>query len=101
MALENLRHVVPPTTKISFGQRYDYPSWVVEGFEAICTREEPISEEEGRELGIENMIKCFTVREKIWDETARASYEEGIKDSKLRRPHGTKRSQYGGPKSKY
>ena len=73
----------------------------MEGFEAICTREEPISEEEGRELGIENMIKCFTVREKIWDETARASYEEGIKDSKLRRPHGTKRSQYGGPKSKY
>ncbi|KAF8586649.1 hypothetical protein K439DRAFT_1615021 [Ramaria rubella] len=96
LALENLRDIVPATTKILFGQRYDYPSWVLDGFVALCAREHSITEEEGQEIGMDNLIKCAKVREELWERTARASYEEGNRDGKHRRVQSNKRSPFAG-----
>jgi hypothetical protein len=65
MAIESLDLIVSPLTKVCLGRKYDYLPWIKEGFIALCLRREPLTEEEGSQLGFKCSLKCAAARERI------------------------------------
>ena len=57
-----------PITRIELGNEYDVPKWCFEGYCTLARREEPPSVDEGRRLGVDNVVKLGTIREKRLEE---------------------------------
>ena len=49
--------------KIVLGRRYGISEWLPGAYEAVCTRENPLTVEEGMKLGVEDIIKISTARQ--------------------------------------
>jgi hypothetical protein len=65
-------------TKIALGWQYDHHQWLEEGLMALCSPPKPLSEEEDCELGLKDVIRCETAREKVREEVIRRSPTPGF-----------------------
>ncbi|KAI6040629.1 hypothetical protein EDC04DRAFT_1460135 [Pisolithus marmoratus] len=55
--------------RVMFAMQYGIKEWLLPSLLALAQRPEPISVEEGRQLGIETALKLASVREKLKLET--------------------------------
>jgi hypothetical protein len=65
LAVRNLFPLASPVDKIVFGHRYGIPEWLLDAYVAVCTRSEPMTQEEGDALGVKDIIQISRFREAI------------------------------------
>ncbi|KAH8110462.1 hypothetical protein DFH11DRAFT_1514284 [Phellopilus nigrolimitatus] len=62
-ASDHLYELFTVVDRIRLGRKYSVPEWSLPGYLVFCNREEPLSLEEGMELGMEDVIKISRARE--------------------------------------
>lgn len=62
-----------PVDKIVLGRRYGISDWLPGAYEAVCTRADPLTVEEGMKLGVEDIINISAARQAYG--CAKARYE--------------------------
>ncbi|KZP08362.1 hypothetical protein FIBSPDRAFT_703036, partial [Athelia psychrophila] len=73
LAIDNLTATAIPVDKIVLGRRYGISDWLSGAYEAVCTRADPLTIEEGMKLGVEDIIRVSAARQ-IYG-CAKARYE--------------------------
>ncbi|TFY66973.1 hypothetical protein EVG20_g4114 [Dentipellis fragilis] len=63
LAIERLESIASPVDKVVLGRTYGVDSWVVPGLVALCERPQYLAREEGRRLGVDDVIIIAAVRE--------------------------------------
>ncbi|KZP28776.1 hypothetical protein FIBSPDRAFT_691501, partial [Athelia psychrophila] len=63
LAIDNLTATAIPVDKIVLGRRYGISNWLHEAYEAVCTRADPLTVEEGVKLGVEDIIRISAARQ--------------------------------------
>ncbi|KZP14476.1 hypothetical protein FIBSPDRAFT_704980, partial [Athelia psychrophila] len=63
LAIDNLTASAIPVDKIVLGRRYGISDWLPGAYEAVCTRADPLSIEEGMKLGMEDAIRISAARQ--------------------------------------
>ncbi|KZP03813.1 hypothetical protein FIBSPDRAFT_941334 [Athelia psychrophila] len=63
LAIDNLTATAIPVDKIVLGRRYGISDWLPGAYEAVCTRSDPLTVEEGMKLGVEDIIKISAARQ--------------------------------------
>ncbi|KAF7979220.1 hypothetical protein HWV62_43172 [Athelia sp. TMB] len=53
----------PPVDKIVLGRRYGIAAWLPGAYEAVCTRDAPLTVEEGIRLGVEDVVRIAAARQ--------------------------------------
>ncbi|KAF8641764.1 hypothetical protein AX16_009841 [Volvariella volvacea WC 439] len=68
LAISNLSFSLEnsPVDKVVIGRKYDAPQLVKEGCEALCTVNTPLTEDEGKSLGMWTVIKIMQARANIF-----------------------------------
>jgi hypothetical protein len=65
LAIKRLSEITSPVDKINLGLRYDIVQWLVPAYVEVCERDEPLNQEEGKKLGMEDVIAIGEVRHSI------------------------------------
>ncbi|KZP06378.1 hypothetical protein FIBSPDRAFT_709812, partial [Athelia psychrophila] len=63
LAIDKLTATAIPVDKIVLGRRYGISDWLPGSYEAVCTRADPLTVEEGMKLGVEDIIKISAARQ--------------------------------------
>ncbi|KZP11399.1 hypothetical protein FIBSPDRAFT_800245, partial [Athelia psychrophila] len=63
LAIDNLTASAIPVDKIVLGRRYGISDWLPGAYEAVCTRADPLTVEEGMKLGMEDAIRISAARQ--------------------------------------
>ncbi|KZP28764.1 hypothetical protein FIBSPDRAFT_690695, partial [Athelia psychrophila] len=63
VAIDKLAATAIPVDKIVLGRRYGVSDWLHGAYEAVCTRANPLTVEEGMKLGVEDIIKISAARQ--------------------------------------
>ncbi|KZP25637.1 hypothetical protein FIBSPDRAFT_667694, partial [Athelia psychrophila] len=63
LAIDNLTASAIPVDKIVLGRRYGISDWLPGAYEAVCTRADPLTIEEGVKLGMEDAIRISAARQ--------------------------------------
>ncbi|KZP17916.1 hypothetical protein FIBSPDRAFT_659092, partial [Athelia psychrophila] len=62
LAIDNLATTAIPVDKIVLGRRYGISDWLRGAYEAVCTRVDPLTVEEGMKLGVEDIVRISAAR---------------------------------------
>ncbi|KZP22519.1 hypothetical protein FIBSPDRAFT_859566 [Athelia psychrophila] len=73
LAIDKLTTTAIPVDKIVLGRRYGISDWLPGAYEAVCTRADPLTVEEGMKLGVEDIIRISAARQVYG--CAKARYE--------------------------
>ncbi|KZP25614.1 hypothetical protein FIBSPDRAFT_855546 [Athelia psychrophila] len=73
LAIDNLTASAIPVDKIVLGRRYGILDWLPGAYEAVCTRADPLTVEEGVKLGVEDVVRISAARQVYG--CAKARYE--------------------------
>ncbi|KZP28656.1 hypothetical protein FIBSPDRAFT_246260 [Athelia psychrophila] len=73
LAIDNLTATAIPVDKIVLGRRYGISDWLSGAYEAVCTRADSLTVEEGMKLGVEDIIRISAARQAYG--CAKARYE--------------------------
>ncbi|KZP05983.1 hypothetical protein FIBSPDRAFT_805333 [Athelia psychrophila] len=73
LAIDSLTATAIPVDKIVLGRRYGISDWLPGAYEAVCTRADPLTVEEGMKLGVEDIIRISAARQVYG--CAKARYE--------------------------
>ncbi|KZP28658.1 hypothetical protein FIBSPDRAFT_817073 [Athelia psychrophila] len=73
LAIDKLTATAIPVDKIVLGRRYGISDWLPGAYEAVCTRADPLTVEEGMKLGVEDVIRISAARQAYG--CAKALYE--------------------------
>ncbi|KZP28768.1 hypothetical protein FIBSPDRAFT_1039494 [Athelia psychrophila] len=73
LAIDNLTTTAIAIDKIVLGRRYGISDWLPGAYEAVCTRADPLTVEEGMKLGVEDSIRISAARQVYG--CAKARYE--------------------------
>lgn len=63
-AIASLDHMLTTVNKITLGRRLDIHEWVVKGYVTLVERENSLTEDEGKLLGMDDVVKIAKWREK-------------------------------------
>ncbi|KZP05987.1 hypothetical protein FIBSPDRAFT_966826 [Athelia psychrophila] len=63
LAIDKLTATAIPVDKIILGRRYGISDWLPGAYEAVCTRADPLTVEEGMKLGVEDTVKISAARQ--------------------------------------
>ncbi|KAF7986994.1 hypothetical protein HWV62_71 [Athelia sp. TMB] len=62
LAIDRLA-TAPPVDRIVLGRRYGIAAWLPGAYEAVCTRDAPLTVEEGIKLGVEDVVRIAAARQ--------------------------------------
>lgn len=66
LAIRNMEDYITPIDRVVWGAEYDVGNnWLLKGYTALGTREEPLSDEEGMRLGLHTVLRLSRLRERI------------------------------------
>ena len=65
IAQEKLSQIASPIERILLSRQFDVKEWLVPAFLQLCMREESLTLEEGKMLGMENVILLADIRQAI------------------------------------
>ncbi|KAF6761159.1 hypothetical protein DFP72DRAFT_803918 [Ephemerocybe angulata] len=65
LAIDKLSHITNAVDRIALGKRFDLPHWVTPAYFDLCTRGEPLNQDEGEKLGMADVIKIGQIRHQI------------------------------------
>ncbi|KAA1470498.1 hypothetical protein DENSPDRAFT_702354 [Dentipellis sp. KUC8613] len=85
LAIARLEPIASAVDKVVLGRTYTIDAWLRPGFVALCERAQPLTRDEGRRLGVDDVILCVTVRESMRARRPGVSRSEveGLVDSHL------------------
>ncbi|KAA1470546.1 hypothetical protein DENSPDRAFT_849624 [Dentipellis sp. KUC8613] len=63
LSIERLESIASPIDKVVLGRTYGVDSWVIPGLVALCERPQSLARDEGRKLGVDDVIVIAAVRE--------------------------------------
>ncbi|KZP15344.1 hypothetical protein FIBSPDRAFT_867251 [Athelia psychrophila] len=63
LAIDSLTANAIPIDKIVLGRRYGITEWLAGAYEAVCTRADPLTLEEGVKLGVEDVVRISAARQ--------------------------------------
>ncbi|KAF7973594.1 hypothetical protein HWV62_14890 [Athelia sp. TMB] len=63
LAIENLTETAGPVDKIVLGREYSIDEWLPTAYEAVCTRADSLTMEEGTKLGLETALRISAIRQ--------------------------------------
>ncbi|KZP20410.1 hypothetical protein FIBSPDRAFT_1022589 [Athelia psychrophila] len=63
LAIDSLTANATPIDKIVLGRRYGITEWLAGAYEAVCTRADPLTVEEGMKLGVEDVVRISAARQ--------------------------------------
>lgn len=63
LAIDNLMVHATPIDKIVLGRRHGLTDWLPAAYEAVCTRVDPLTVEEGMKLGVEDTVRIAAARQ--------------------------------------
>ncbi|KZP20418.1 hypothetical protein FIBSPDRAFT_861642 [Athelia psychrophila] len=63
LAIDSLTAHAIPIDKIVLGRRYGIADWLSGAYEAVCTRADPLTLEEGMKLGVEDTVRISAARQ--------------------------------------
>ncbi|KZP04292.1 hypothetical protein FIBSPDRAFT_767623, partial [Athelia psychrophila] len=63
LAVAQMSPIASPIDKIVFGRLYDVNEWLAGAYQAVCTRLDALSLEEGRRLGVDDAIRINSIRQ--------------------------------------
>ena len=69
-SIDQINNFVPridPIRQVVLARKCDVPDWLSRAYTTLCQRNEPISAEEGMELGLKTMAQLSTIRERLRD----------------------------------
>ena len=69
LAIHNIDSKASIMDKAILGKRYGIKSWIMDAYIELCTRERPLSIEEGRRLGVDLVIKINELRHELFYRT--------------------------------
>lgn len=62
LAIKQLAPIASHIDKIVLGRKYGVDEWLADAYEAVCLRDGPLTLEEGRRLGVDDVIRVNTIR---------------------------------------
>jgi hypothetical protein len=62
LAHDKVASIAPAIDKIKAGREFDVTEWLVDAYAEICMRDQPLSHEEGRCLGVDEVICLYKIR---------------------------------------
>ncbi|KAI0060590.1 hypothetical protein BV25DRAFT_1769606, partial [Artomyces pyxidatus] len=65
LAVERLETIASAVDKLVLGHAHDVNAWLLPGYVALCLRGIPLTLEEGRRLGMDDVILITSIRESI------------------------------------
>ncbi|KAJ4471528.1 hypothetical protein J3R30DRAFT_1090883 [Lentinula aciculospora] len=65
LAVESLTSSASPADLIILAHRYDVSQWLLPEYMELCVRDEPLSLEEGRKLGVNTVVAINQIRHQI------------------------------------
>ncbi|TFY71232.1 hypothetical protein EVG20_g1773 [Dentipellis fragilis] len=65
LAIDRLEPIASAVDKVVLGRIYTIDSWLRPGFVALCERAQPLTKDEGRRLGVDDVILIVTIREGV------------------------------------
>ncbi|KAF8643566.1 hypothetical protein AX16_008954 [Volvariella volvacea WC 439] len=79
LAIERLSIIATPIDKISMGRRCGIHHWLRDAYREICTRRAPLTKEEGRRVGADELVAIMEARQILLWESPTAQEEEQYK----------------------
>ena len=65
LAIARLSQLASPVDRILLGRCYDIPEWLSTAYLELCTRDDPLSYEEGERLGMRDVILLSDIRQSV------------------------------------
>ncbi|KZP29666.1 hypothetical protein FIBSPDRAFT_815741 [Athelia psychrophila] len=65
LAIAQIAPIASPIDKIVFGRLYGVNEWLVSAYHAVCTRPDALTLEEGRRLGVDDVIRINAIRQEF------------------------------------
>ncbi|KZP29670.1 hypothetical protein FIBSPDRAFT_680093, partial [Athelia psychrophila] len=65
LAIAQIAPIASPTDKIVFGKLYGVNEWLISAYHAVCTRPDALCLEEGRRLGVDDVIRINAIRQEF------------------------------------
>ncbi|KZP18394.1 hypothetical protein FIBSPDRAFT_684493, partial [Athelia psychrophila] len=63
LAIAQIAPIASPIDKIVFGRLYDIDEWLTGAYQAVCTRLDALTLEEGRRIGVDDAIRINSIRQ--------------------------------------
>jgi len=70
--IEKLAKQIAPADRIVLAKKFDVPQLLSPAYLALCTRRDPLSDDEARKIGFEEAFKLATAREECFRATLKA-----------------------------
>lgn len=81
LAIDNLAILImSPIDRIVIGQAYHIPEWLVPAYTELCMRDDPLTLDEGKKLGMEDVITIGQLRQEVRYRSNLNRYHETIKE---------------------
>jgi hypothetical protein len=78
LAVNNIAPMASAIDKALLGKRHGVKSWVMDAYGELCTREKPLSIEEGRRLGVDLVIKINELRHELFFNAISVAHKPGL-----------------------
>ncbi|KAA1470500.1 hypothetical protein DENSPDRAFT_741012, partial [Dentipellis sp. KUC8613] len=63
LAIDRIEPIASAVDKVVLGRTYTINAWLRPGFVALCERVQPLTRDEGRRLGVDDVILVAAIRE--------------------------------------
>ncbi|KZP12993.1 hypothetical protein FIBSPDRAFT_798339, partial [Athelia psychrophila] len=63
LSIAQIAPIASPIDKIVFGRLYGINEWLTSAYHAVCTRPDALTLEEGRRLGVDDVIRINSIRQ--------------------------------------
>ncbi|KAF5387246.1 hypothetical protein D9757_006856 [Collybiopsis confluens] len=83
LAIQRLDRIAPPVDRIVLSRKYDVQRWVVPAFKELCTSIEPLTNEEGRKLGVEGLMVLTRMKQELQNNLVKY-LDSGVIDEMVR-----------------
>ena len=78
LAVNNIAPMASAIDKALLGKRHGVKPWVMDAYGELCTREKPVSIEEGRRLGVDLVVKINELRHELFFNATSAAHKSGL-----------------------
>ncbi|KAF7969623.1 hypothetical protein HWV62_26799 [Athelia sp. TMB] len=65
LSIAQLVPISSPIDKIVIGKQYGFDDWLPNAYQMVCTRLDALTLEEGRRLGVDDVIRIHTIRQQL------------------------------------
>ena len=72
-ATSELNSLATPIERVILSRKYDIPEFRLQAYVDLCQSNVPLTEKDGKRLGLQDVIKIYRVRQELWGQDVRSS----------------------------